>query len=392
MMHLSSRQWFAYTIAFALMSALVFSIIYVRAEDSISSETDTIIKECAGAERIDACYEAAVPALYPRFSLDQVFDVIRSIRARDTSYQFCHVLAHKIGEKVVAEDPERWIDAIPLNPSDGLCSNGFIHGVTGGRFKAEVFDDATIDALIPDFRRACEPHDAWHPSELDRSICYHGLGHLFDFITDGDLGKALGICKRVTDTYTERVCVQGVFMQIFQPLEPDDFALIKKLPLQPSRENVRSLCAAYKQPLYVSSCLSESWPLFRDEIRSGTGVKAFCAGYPNAHEESQCYISSASIIGRTTLGDPDAAVAACNEFPAVHRASCFSFIAQAAIEEDLNTVSDAIELCERAEDAAGTCFESLVHRATFLFGGNRDARDRFCAALPTQYRASCARQ
>jgi hypothetical protein len=298
------------------------------------------------------------------------------------------VLAHKIGERVVAEDPGAWIDAIPLNPADGLCSNGFIHGVVGGRFRSEVLDDATITKFLPDFRKACQPHDGWDPSDLGRATCYHGLGHLFDFITDAKLPKALAICEAVAPSAYRRVCIQGVFMQIYQPLEPDDFELIKQLPVQPTRDNVRQFCAGFSSALYVGSCLEESWPLFNDEILRGD-VASFCSGQPNAEETDMCYVSMSSIIGRTSLGDPAHAAAACGRFPEERRGTCYSYSAQAILEEDIEDGGKALAMCERAGTLSEQCIDQLIDHSAFTFGSNAAAHERFCGLLSGSRQLEC---
>ncbi len=334
-----------------------------------------------------ACYEAEVPTLYPGMPVARIFDVVREIRTLDSSYQFCHVLGHKIGERVVAEDPNSWVGAIPLNPSDGLCSNGFIHGVVGGRFRSEVLNDTTIEKFVPDFIRACQAHDAWTPSDLDRAICYHGMGHLFDFITDANIPKALDLCSRVAPEAYSRVCIQGVFMQIYQPLEPDDYQLIARMKVKPMKATVRTFCATFKDPIYVGSCLEESWPFFQKEITDGSGVASFCSGQPNTRETDQCYVSMSAIIGRMSLDDSSKAAAACDRFPTTHRETCYSYTAQAVLEEDLSDSRKAIDLCERAGDpAAGQCISDLVGHAHFTFGNNTKKYDAFCAALPSTSR------
>ena len=212
----------------------------------LERRADAAVSTCATQSDPAACYEREVPALLPGLTVPQLFDVVRLIRQKDTAYQFCHVLAHKIGERVVAEDPDKWVDAIPYNPTDGLCSNGFIHGVIGGRFRAEVLDDATLRKFIPDFKRACEAHGDWRPSDLDRAMCYHAMGHLYDYITNADLHKALALCEETTTEQFHRVCREGVFMQIYQPLEPDDYALIEQMPVKPTPGTVRQFCARFK--------------------------------------------------------------------------------------------------------------------------------------------------
>ncbi|MBI5457503.1 hypothetical protein HY971_02135 [Candidatus Kaiserbacteria bacterium] len=358
---------------------------------SPDSSARAIVSECARLAGDHApCYESEVPQLYPRLSVSRIFNVIREIRREDPSYQFCHVLAHKVGERVVAEDPTKWVDAIPLNPADGLCSNGYIHGVIGGRFRAEVLTDAMLTTLLPDFKRACEPRDGWDPSELDRAICYHGMGHLYDFITDADLQKALDLCKETTPEDTRRVCIEGVFMQIYQPLEPDDFLLIKQMPVQPSTTTVRQFCSSFRNPDYVGACLRESWPFFRKSIMDGIGVEAFCSGQPSAELEDLCYRSAFTIIGRLSLGKQEAAARACSKSPEIRQGMCYSVIAQSVLEEDRSDAKGALALCARAPEAlVQGCREWLVSQAPFVFGSNAQEYRRFCTELPASLQQSC---
>lgn len=389
-----------YRITSGLRTILIVAVLAVAAimgglslfpKASAEGTAKEIVKDCmnSGSDH-SACYEAEVPALYPKLSVPQIFDIVRMIRQEDSSYQFCHVLGHKIGERVVAEDPNGWVNAIPLNPSDGLCSNGFIHGVVGGRFRSEVLDDTTTQKFLPDFILACQPHNGWQPSDLDRAICYHGMGHLFDFITNADLNKALDLCHAVAPDQYLRVCVQGVFMQIYQPLEPDDQVLIDQMPSKPTPTTVRAFCAAFKDPLYVGSCLEESWPFFRREITDGTGAGAFCSGQPNATETEQCYVSISSIIGRMSLGHSQEAAAACNNFPVAHQSTCFSYSAEAVLEESLEDGQKAIALCSMAApNIANACLAQLADHAQFTFGANQAYHEQFCAALPSSLQDLC---
>ncbi len=366
----------------------VFLVFYI--EQGPQQVAGRITDVCKSASDHQTCYEREVPNLYPKYSIPQLFDIVREIRKKDPTYQFCHVLSHKLGEKVVAENPERWIEAMHLNPPDGLCSNGFVHGVIGGRFRAEVLDEKTLETLIPDFTKACESHDSWEPSDLDRAMCYHGMGHLYDFITDADLPLALSLCERTTPDGVERMCREGVFMQIFQPLEPDDFLMIERMPLKPSTTTVRSFCSRFTKDEYEGACLRESWPFFREAILKGTGVAKFCSGQPNTEEETNCYQSATAIIGRMSLQKPEQAAGACNALPLSRKTLCFVTVAQALIEEDRKDVGKAIALCRRApKDIAEECIASLAGRATYFLGGNSSRIRDFCRIFPLEFQAKC---
>lgn len=370
----------------------VLAVFAVFTEHSPSASAREIVEGCRGnKDGSNTCYENVVPNLFPRMTLSEIFTLIREIRREDPTYQFCHVLAHKLGERVVAEDPERWIEAMALNPSDGLCSNGFIHGVIGGKFRAEVLDESALERFLPDFSRACEPHDTWKPSLLDQAICYHGMGHLYVYITDADLPKALSLCERTTKNATgdfSRVCIEGVFMQIYQPLEPDDFLMIERMPIKPTKVTVRAFCATYERDEYEGACLRESWPYFRDELLQG-GAQSFCSGQPNLTEETACYESAFSILGRQTLGAPERALTACAKAPEPRKNECYARVAMAYLEENRSDANTAISFCERApEGYSAPCTEFLVQRASFIFGES-PALQRFCRALPVSNKSAC---
>lgn len=375
-----------------VLFAALTSLLFFKDSSSVSGTAQAIAKDCMASQGDKAtCYEQKIPALYPQKDVDEIFNVIRELRSIDSGYQFCHVLAHKLGELVVAEDPDRWIEAIPLNPSDGMCSNGFVHGVVGGRFRAEVLDEATLAHFLPDFRRACEPRPDWNPSGLDRAICYHGMGHLYMFITDANISHALEVCEEATPSDTRRTCIEGVFMQIYQPLEPDDFELLKRLPYIPDRSSYREFCSAYRQSDYVGACLREAWPLFREEISSGEGGEAFCSGQPNENEKDNCYATITAIIGRTTLNDPASSTRACSALPRERQFICFESVSRAVLEENRNASKEAIDICQRSGDMATQCIQRLIEVSYFIFGDRQDQKANFCASVPTDMQQRCLR-
>ncbi len=377
----------------AVVAALVGAWYFFSPGVSLADE---MLEKCAGEGDHSRCYENEVPKLYPENSIREVFEVVAEIRKRDPSYQFCHVLAHKLGEEVVAEDPSKWLDAMPMNPPNSLCSNGFIHGVIVGRFRNDALDDASLQGAVDDFKKACEPRETWSPSPLDQAICYHGMGHLFTFITNADLKRALTVCNAVGQSPTGnfmRVCREGVYMQIYQPLEPDDFELVAQLDVKPTKENYRAFCKTYSsRPEELGACLREAWPLFRVGLLDGTEAARFCSRQPNAEEEDSCYQSVSSIIGRMSLGSMGKADTACSALPEKRQAMCYSFSAQAILEEDLQDSTRAIGLCDQAPAAiSDECLAGLARRASFTFPTGSLARDALCDALPEKHQAMCRR-
>lgn len=365
-------------------------VVFTHSPKAVSA--DEIVAKCKEDPQGSAtCYEKEIPKLYPAQSIAHIIKLVHEVRAKDPSYQFCHVLAHKLGEAVVAEDPAEWLKAFPLNPTDGLCSNGFIHGIIVGRFRDDVLDEESLEKTIPDFQRACEPREDWQPSSLDQAICYHGLGHLFMFITNADISKSLAVCDRVSVSATgnfERVCREGVFMQIYQPLEPDDFALLELLPEKPTLGNYRRLCSKYDD-LDEGACLREAWPLYGRDVMTGVKVQEFCSGQPNEAETRACYESASAIIGRMSLGMTNNKGESCSYFPERYKHICFVTTAQAAIEEDRTAVKDAIRLCNNAGSASSQCLKEIAGRASFFFPRGSPQYAQFCGQFPAEIQTVC---
>lgn len=387
------RWWIGVVCLFILgisLAAILFSM-----PSTLESVAARIVNDCSQKPDDAFCYEKEVPKLSSEYGIAEIFAIIREIRRLDAAYQFCHVLAHKIGEDAVREDPSHWINLISLNPRDGMCSNGFIHGVIVGRFRNDTLDEATFKKYIPDFAQACEPRLEWSPSRIDQAICYHGMGHLFVFITNADLDRSLGACARIahsTNGDFTRVCREGVFMQTYQPLEPDDFDLLELLPEIPTRENYRRLCAQYSDSADEGACLREAWPLFRSDIFDDNGMSTFCKGQPSEAEETLCYESTSAIIGRQLLGQGAKVSALCDALVPKWQSVCYIAAAQALLEEDRSKASDAIALCGRAKnDVEDMCLKTIASRASWMFLSTSPERGSFCAALP-RYKEECMRE
>lgn len=378
----------------AVLSLLAFGAWSHRARGALTvrDRTSDIIKTCAPSPDHQVCYEREVPKLYPPLTVPEIFDVIREIRKRDASYQFCHLLAHELAEKVVLSDLDHWLDWISYNPPDGLCSNGFIHGVIVGRFRNDVLNDEQLAAAQPDFMRACEPRGDWQPSVLEQAICYHGMGHLYDFITNADLVRALSLCEETASSTVNdfrRMCREGVFMQIYQPIEPDDFYLLEQLPYQVTIDNYRAFCASFGNAAYVGACLREAWPLHAKEVLNGTGVVAFCSGQPPGETEN-CLKSMFSLVGKEHLENPHEAIAACMHISSPQRGACVGYAARTVLEESTKDIKEAVALCSAApESEQDSCFEELASSAAYTFSPGSAEKSAFCALLPESYRAAC---
>ncbi len=381
----------------ALLLGAILRIVFLHGAIHSDSLLDTAKQIVASCEKNPgdhaACYQAEVPNLYPKYSVAQIFGVLRDIRTLDTSYRYCHVLGHSIGERVVAEDPDRWVEDLGLTPPDGICSNGYIHGIISGRFRSEVLTDDTIQTFLPDFSRACQPSSIWSPSGFDEEECFHSMGHLLDFITDANIPKSLTLCEKAIPAGYQKNCMEGVFMQIFHPREPDDTLLIAKLPVRPDIETYRAYCASFGSAVYVGACLRETWSMYAESLREPGGITSFCSNQPDDHEAQNCYQVAFSAIAWTNLSDPTAVARACGYAPQDMRESCLITAAKRMMGEDKLDGKSVIALCSAASaDLKDDCFSGAAALSSYLFGEDADEYNTYCPLFMGANRDRCFAQ
>ena len=381
-----------------ILALILFSYVVIGGPKSHSLKSAELLASdfialCAERSNKAECYEKEVPKLLEDVSLEKVFSVVREIRKQDKSYQFCHVLGHEIGVWEVGRDPSKWIDLMHKNPPDSLCSNGYVHGIIVGRFNKAVLSVAEIDAIVPDLSRACEPTSDWNPASLDKAMCYHGMGHVLTQITGPDIPLSVEYCKKISVKGGEdfsQVCISGVFMQIFQPLEPEDFALIERLPVKPTKETLVSFCSVYATEVERSQCFGEGWTLFREEIQSAEGIMKFCMTSDSVLTQKDCLTSVLSIGARGSLWNTKKQEAICVRLPKKIGQMCFNVLAEAIVEEDRTEIKAATDVCYGAPaEFRDGCFGYLLALSDFTFGDNEQAKKQLCEALPGEWLSRC---
>jgi len=252
-------------------------------EGSLEQHANTAVALCQKDKDRPSCYDKEVPKLTGSLSMEDAFRVTWHVQEKDSEYQYCHVLGHELSAREVRKDPTKWKEVITRCPS-GMCSNGCLHGGFQERFRAETFTEEEIEEVTQELVDACEAREQWQPTGLEQASCYHALGHLTMYITDANTEQASTICdvisKKPDGRDFRQLCYDGVFMQIFQPLEPEDFALIEgKVP---TKEEVTAFCAEGNTHMQEASCLNESWPLFYQDIVNPKNLVPFCEKNPPA--------------------------------------------------------------------------------------------------------------
>lgn len=352
-----------------------------------------VVEACASAENRPLCYDKEIPKLMDDgLSMEETFQVTRVVQELDQSYVYCHVLGHILSEKETAKDPTKWVEVVHRAPS-GICSNGAIHGAFQERFRTDSLPEAELEELKPVLRDVCRVSDAWGPTLLEQGSCSHALGHLTMYVTAANIKKSLEACDAVAINEGghdfRQLCYDGAFMQIYQPLEPEDFDLIAGREV--ARGERDRFCAQFSGAAY-GSCVTESWPLYRDELLTPQGILSFCAPFEAGSEQGErCYLSLFYSQMPWLLFDEGKIVALCRALPADVSAACFKHSASRFIETDWRNIEKAANLCAHAEEEGSgeACYEELITYSTYNFHpGSREAL-ALCRALPEPFAARC---
>ncbi len=354
---------------------------------------DTVVSKCSPSPYHPTCYNESVPALMdsPGISMEQAFEVTRMIQNVDKTFPYCHVLGHDLSAKQVSRDPKNWKEVLSRCPS-GMCSNGCIHGGFQEKFRAETLTDSQIEGIMPDLTTICEKRANWNPTGLEQASCYHALGHMSMYMTNADIDKSVALCPRIAKKsdgrdYTQ-LCFDGVFMQIYQPLEPEDFALVKGKT--PTSDRVESFCNGYEKAPR-SSCMSESWPLFREELL-GEPQKLvwFCSRF-EVDQQNRCYEALIYVITAQFDFNLAKIEGYCSELPEQPQGRCYANAASRFIETDYQNIDKSVSLCNSAVSAGSkeACFKELLQYSTYNFHAGSPEFLQLCHGLPEPYRQQC---
>ncbi|MBI3335617.1 MAG: hypothetical protein HY001_03920 [Candidatus Portnoybacteria bacterium] len=363
---------------------------------SIEYYARKVIEKCASSTYHPSCYDKEIPKLMDYISMEEAFKVTRIVQKSDPSYAYCHVLGHNISARETAKDPAKWKDVVARCPAT-MCNNGCLHGALMERFqnKSESLSNEEIEKIEPDLKDVCEPRGRWHPTEIERSMCYHGLGHLHIYITGADLNKSADLCGTIGVKDDGRnyvqTCTEGVFMQIYQPLEPEDFALVKGVT--PEKKDLESFCLGFAG-MRKEACWRESWPLFLKEVQTPEGLATFCSFPKDEVEKRKCYGTVMNFLTPLFVleqGDAQKLKTFCSRLPFNRRGECFANSARRLVQIDPVLMDKAVGICDMAKTTGEgeKCYEVLTEFATWSFSPGSKAFISYCNKLPDPWRSKC---
>lgn len=360
----------------------------------VRAEASALVKGCATSEYHPTCYDDAIPKLMDKLTMEQAFDVTRAVQDMDPLYSYCHVLGHKLASIETAKDPTKWKDVVVRSPQ-GLCSNGSIHGAFQERFRQETISEADLPAFKKEVDDVCENRSAWHPTPIQQASCYHALGHLLMYVTGGEIHKSVALCQELAIKEGGRrdyqqLCYDGAFMQVFQPLEPDDFALIKgKVPaVADMAEYCKDFLGKQRQP-----CWSESWPLIRDTVLTSAGLTQFCTNKNllTSEDKDRCFVGMFYVAMAQFQLNSTKMAELCGGLAIDRQPVCYANGASRLIETDFRNVQKAISLCKSGptEPIRSGCYSELVKYSTYDFPSGSPEQAELCQSLPGEWKQQC---
>jgi hypothetical protein len=328
-------------------------------------------------------------------SMENAFAVTKLVQQADPRYLYCHVLGHNLSYKEAEQHPDQWMDIITRCPTT-MCNNGCLHGALMRRFNRESLTDKEILAIKPDLETVCEPRDNWKPVEVERSMCYHSLGHLAMYMTDGNISKSASLCEEIGHksdgrNYTQ-TCSEGVLMTVFQPLEPEDFALVRDIT--PKKEGVSEFCNQFVGEIY-HACMRESWPRFIDEIRSPEGLNRFCSYSNDPNDQRKCLGTTLNILTQYLVIDSNNNIQKlsdyCSNLYPHFQSECFAASAARLIQIDPSFTNVAVQVCTAAEaqNVGADCYERLMYHAGHSFHLGSKERLDYCNAFTEPWKKRC---
>lgn len=389
-------------LSIVLFLAIVFLItffLYTQSSTPISVKkdigqiTERIVNQCAEVTNKTKCYEDLISSLVlepMNLTMEEAFQVVKSAQRLDSKYYYCHDLSHKLARSEMQKKDNDWRDVAARCPMN-LCAKGCIHGVFQEKYKDQTLSDAEIEQNIPELDALCKPRSSWQPSGSQQASCYHGLGHLFMYITDANIEESLRLCSKLAVSEHKlnfrAPCLHGIFMQIFQSSNYEIVNLINKFNL--SLETAPSFCQKFDKET-AAICWMESWPFQAQEINNANGLKNFCYQLDKDHQ-SDCFAFMFTIITFNFRYDQDKLLDYCSSMQDGLAAECASRVALAILQNDNEHIEQASGFCKKASDydPKHQCYNLLATMASYNFSLGSKERTDLCNSLPETVKESC---
>jgi len=368
---------------------------FKKEEKNLLNEAMIVMEACEGESYKPSCYDEEIPKVMDRgFTFEESFKITALIQERDSSYWYCHVLGHNVSAKEAAKDVSKWPEVVARCPT-GVCSNGCLHGAFQERFRGEYVNQEELEELIPEIKDICKVEEGNRNfTGLEQASCYHALGHLTMYITNADIDRAIELCDRVSIESNikdfSNLCYDGAYMQIFQPLEPEDIALVQDVAPQTQSEALK-YCEQFSD-MRRTACFMESWPLFIDEFDKRFGaIEEFCSRDFSPRDRTRCLNGVFYVMSARSNFDETRITELCSYVSSDAKAQCYANSASRFLETDHKLAQKAVAVCEQAREIGlqNSCYEELLFYSSYNYHEGSKSFLNLCNTMPEPWKTKC---
>ncbi|MBI2206885.1 MAG: hypothetical protein HYU41_23885 [Candidatus Rokubacteria bacterium] len=173
------------------------------------------IRACQRTPRPDDCLDGLFRTYLAARSTADALRLVETYSAEHADLRMgCHPIVHAVGRETFRV---RGSVHESFAACDGTCHSGCYHGVIErflGPTSAGHVSHVDLERKAGDICRGdFEPFVKFQ--------CVHGVGHALMFFTGYHLDHALGVCDRMGDRRTQRICYGGVFMENLTSATPE---------------------------------------------------------------------------------------------------------------------------------------------------------------------------
>ncbi len=395
MINFKTRQIFFIVLGVFVFGGVAVALRVHSVQKTPEEYARAIVAHCAEASNHTSCYEQEVPKLLVQgVRFEDAFEVAYIIQQLDQTGEYCHRIGHELGSKETAKDTSKWKEVARRTPL-GKCLAGGLHGAFQERFKQASLSPAELPSFEKEMQGFCDVQKNIPSSSIDLSMCAHGLGHLFLFATGGDIQESVRLCSAivfkeevgVTREGQELSCFDGMFMQLFEPHDAEEYALIQGH--EQTTDTVGAFCTTFL-PLPKAACVARSAPLFYKNLTTGAPRPLDCGTLTGQRQQDACFSTQLRLFARDTFFNLDATDDYCATYPENKRGWCYASAGSFAFMAGYD-YEQPFRFCARAETlgVGDQCYETLAQFIPFVFSTDEKTRASFCKRLPAPYMANC---
>ena len=332
-----------------LVSAVLIIIPSLRKTnlDLIKLQANKLALACQKSRSYENCYEKQFTYLTQKNDIFFSQKVLYKLWDIDSRTYTCHTIAHRISLAQVRKDPTSWRKILnSIDPQS--CSGGFYHGILEGHAGFEPnfeLNGAQIDKLCSD-----------KGSVYNEGSCIHILGHILMVQFNGEIPKAIEVCKHVSISPSDQ-CYSGVFMENMTKQNLSEHGIAKPFKwTTDSLEGMEKLCFQYKEDA-AYGCWGEMGHMYAAVYNDDPQkVLNDCLVAPDKKFTTNCYLHAVAKISVTSSN-----------------------------QSDINSMCDVYKESPNFDSCVNRVISSLLQTSSNFY----ERGEKFCQSLPEESRVNC---